>query len=122
MKRYLLTFIILLTSQSIILGDLPPITIHLHGDFFKTGDMVVDGTKVTGARHLAFLENLLLKRGSEAQVSVRMPITFRFIEWNEIRGLLDKVGFQRVEYLVVWPEQNKAIEVSQVGLARDIAP
>jgi hypothetical protein len=93
--------------------------IAISADYAKTGAIVVNDEIVSGDRVLRVLSKLIEAQGRDMPLAVVLPESLRFADWNNVRGLIDKVGFMQVRYLVRWKSTGKMIEFRQVGEAID---
>ena len=91
------------------------VNITIGSDYEKANTMTVDGHRASGGLELAELSKVIKARGAEVPVIVIMPATLKFIDLNNVRGLIDKVGFTNVRYFVVWSATRKMVELKQVG-------
>jgi biopolymer transport protein ExbD len=121
MRKYLILLSgFLLLSRAITFAD-SSTQVVISADFAKTNKISVNGKNVSGDRVLAELSKAIKAQGNEAPIMVILPQSLTFTDWNNVRGLLDKVGFANVRYFVRWSATQKMIELTQIGPAVDSA-
>jgi len=103
MEGLLLSTLVATTALS---ADRAPVTIVLSDDYSKTFNLRLNGQFV---RNEAVLQQLSDKiTDPHTPVTVLMPGQVTFSGWDEIRGLLDKIGCLNVRYFV-FSKQHRAM-------------
>ena len=96
----------MLIATAAVSADRAPVTIVLSDDYSKTFNIQLNGQFV---RNEAVLQQLSDKiTDPHTPVTVLMPGHVTFNGWDEIRGLLDKIGCLNVRYFV-FSKQNRAM-------------
>ena len=91
------------------------VSILLPLDYGKKWDVQIDGRNIAGPKVVDELSEVLLKRGREIPVFVLIPKTARFMDWNNIQGIVEKVGFTNVRYFAYSHDDQKMVEVKREG-------
>src|SRR3954447_26248533 len=96
----------MLVAAAALSADQGPVTIVLSDDDSKTFNIQLNGQFV---RNEAVLQQLSDKvTDPHTPIIVLMPGQVTFNGWDEIRGLLDKIGCLNVRYFV-FSKQNRAM-------------
>ena len=103
MKGLLLSMLVAVTALS---ADRAPVTIVLSDDYSKTFNIRLNGQFVGNEAVLQQLSDKITD--PHIPVVVLMPGQVTFNGWDEIRGLLDKIGCLNVRYFV-FSKQNRAM-------------
>ena len=103
MKRLLLSMLVAAAALS---ADRAPVTIVLSDDYSKTFNIRLNGQFVHNEAVLQQLSDQITDPNTP--VIVLMPGQVTFNCWDEIRGLLDKIGCLNVRYFV-FSKQNGAM-------------
>jgi len=94
-------------ATATVLAD--PVTIVLPENYSKTLDIQLKGRFVPNEAVLEQLSKTITE--SHTPVVVFMPGKVSFDSWDEIRGLLDKIGCLNVRYFVFSPKTNAMTEL-----------
>ena len=118
MNRYLII------SLAVIAQSLPSLADHaaqfaIAADYAKTGAITINGKRVPGDLVLKELSKTIESQGKDVAIIVILPQSLRFEDWNNVRGLMDKIGFMNIRYFVKWSSTQKMIELKQIGEAID---
>ena len=103
MKGLLLSMLVAVAALS---ADRAPVTIVLSDDYSKTFNIRLNGQFVRNEAVLQQLSDNITD--PHTPVVVLMPGQVTFNGWDEIRGLLDKIGCLNVRYFV-FSKQNRAM-------------
>jgi len=103
MKGLLLSMLVAVTALS---ADRAPVTIVLSDDYSKTFNIRLNGQFVGNEAVLQQLSDKITD--PHIPVVVLMPGQVTFNGWDEIRGLLDKIGCLNVRYFV-FSKQHRAM-------------
>lgn len=118
MKKCLIIFLAVIAQSLSALAD-QAAQFVIAADYAKTGTITINGKSVPGEIVLKELSRTIESQGKDAPIMVILPKSLRFEDWNNVRGLMDKVGFMNVRYFVKWSSTQKMIELKQVGEAID---
>jgi hypothetical protein len=117
MKTHFRLLLAVITLRSITCLGNQPTQFVIAADYPKTGAILINGRKISDEAVLNELAKTIHGEGAAAPIVVVLPQSFRFEDWNNVRGLMDKVGFTNVRYFVKWTSTQKMIELKQVGEA-----
>jgi hypothetical protein len=119
MKIFLISlFTVVVVSMVSVMGQVPN-ELVVAKDYAQTPRMTINGKTVTGDDVFKELIVLSKRQGHETPVSVILPETLRFVDWTNVRKLLETVGFTHIKYFVRWNSTGKMIELQQVGSATE---
>ena len=99
-----------------------PIQLSIPKDYAKTGVIAINGKTVPSHNVLDQLMMLAIHQGENVPIAVILPDSLRFTDWNNVRGLLWKVGFSNIRFFVQSSSTGKMVELQQVGPAIDKVP
>jgi hypothetical protein len=91
-------FTLLLAVTAACATDLVPTTVMLPPDYSKTLNIHLNGHFVANEQVLEKLSSTI--SDPRTPVVVFIPEEGRFVDWIEIKGLLDKIGCLNVRYFV----------------------
>ena len=103
MKELLLS---LLVATAALSADRAPITIELSDDYSETYNIRLNGQFIRNEAVLQQLSDKITDPHTPVNVLMAGQVTFN--GWDEIRGLLDKIGCLNVRYFV-FSEQHRAM-------------
>ena len=101
--------LLLFAVTATLVAESLPVTIVLPEDYSKTLSVRLNGRFVPNDAVLEKLSNAITD--THTSVVVFMPGKVNFDGWDEIRGLLDKIGCSNVRYFVFSPETNAMTEL-----------
>jgi hypothetical protein len=103
------TFLMILAASTTLVANSLPVAITLPEDYSKTLNIQLNGRFVPNDAVLEKLSNTITD--SHSPVVVLMPGKVSFDGWDEIRGLLDKIGCLNVRYFVFSLKTNAMTEL-----------
>jgi hypothetical protein len=117
MKTFWLVTVVVITANGLLAQQPPQIVIPK--DYAKTRAMAINGKRVPENKVIDELSRLVLRQGHDAPIVAVFPESLTFADWNEVRGILWKVGFAQIRYFVRGSSKGKLMELQQVGDATD---
>ena len=98
--------LLMLVATAALSADRAPVTIELSDDYSKTFNIRLNGQFIRNEAVLQQLSDKITDPHTPVNVLMAGQVTFN--GWDEIRGLLDKIGCLNVRYFV-FSEQHRAM-------------
>src|SRR5690242_14970587 len=95
------------------------ISIVVDKNYAKTHAIKLNGQNIPDSRVMNALSRLIEKDGRDAPIVILMPSELTFADWQDLRGLIGKVGFLNDRYFVYSSRTEKMVELDNPHRAID---
>jgi hypothetical protein len=95
------------------------ISVVVDKNYARTHAIKLNDQNVPDSRVMNALSRLIEKEGRDAPIVILMPSELTFADWQDLRGLIGKVGFLNDRYFVYSSRTQKMVEIDNPHYAID---